>query len=86
MPEGVVSARGQVTLPDEIREAAGVQPGDRVSFRVTDRGTVEVRILSRLRLEDALARYRIVDLVNEPADRTLWQADAARDVMETWRA
>lgn len=36
MPEakGIVSSKGQVTLPKEAREALGVQAGSQVSFEV----------------------------------------------------
>ena len=81
---GKVLARGQVTLPREIRRAAGIGPGDIVSFRVTEHGTVEMRVLPRLRLSEALARYRIECPVEDATDRVQWQT-AAADVLGSQR-
>lgn len=33
-----VTTKGQVTIPKEIREALGVEPGDEVAFERTDSG------------------------------------------------
>jgi len=76
---GKVLARGQVTVPREIREALGIHPGDALSFRVTGTGKLEVSLLPRLRLEDALRRYRITGAVDDADDRAAWQATAAED-------
>src|SRR5438309_6018931 len=56
---GKVLGRGQVTLPREIRRAASVRPGDTVVFRVTGPGTIELKTLPRLSLDEALERYHI---------------------------
>ena len=45
----IVSARGQVTIPKEIRELLAIAPGDRVEFRV-ENGTV--RIVRQLSIAD----------------------------------
>jgi bifunctional DNA-binding transcriptional regulator/antitoxin component of YhaV-PrlF toxin-antitoxin module len=83
MALGKVLARGQVTLPREIRRAACVRPGDTVIFRVTGPGTIELKVLPRLRLTEALERYRIEGAVDPDADRARWQARAASDVLGT---
>jgi AbrB family looped-hinge helix DNA binding protein len=33
-----VTAKGQVTIPKEIREALGIEPGDEIVFEPTDSG------------------------------------------------
>lgn len=35
-----VSAKGQVTIPAEIRERLGIHPGDDVTFETTEQGYV----------------------------------------------
>lgn len=42
-----VTAQGQTTVPAPIREALGVEPGDRITFSVENDGSVSVR-----RMED----------------------------------
>lgn len=42
-----VTQKGQVTIPKEVREALGIDVGDEVRFRCTDRGTVEVIKVAR---------------------------------------
>lgn len=81
MALGKILARGQVTLPRQVRRAAGLEPGDVVSFQVAEDGTVEIRALPRLRLSEALTRYRIEGPVEDPADRARWQVRAAEDAL-----
>jgi len=35
-----VTTKGQVTIPKDVREALGIEPGDRVDFEETDGGYV----------------------------------------------
>jgi AbrB family looped-hinge helix DNA binding protein len=42
MPSATVTSKGQITVPKGVREALGVQPGDRLAFRVGADGTVTV--------------------------------------------
>lgn len=76
-----VQARGQITLPREIRRAAHIEPGDLVSIRVDEPGKVEINVLPRLKLAEALERYQIDAPVDIAADRLLWQETAAADVL-----
>ena len=80
MAVGKVRENGQISLPGEIQQAIGLEPGDLVSIDVTERGTVEIRRLSPLRLADLLARYHIDEPINDARDREQWQDIAARDV------
>lgn len=42
-----VTEKGQVTVPKEIRDRAGIMPGSRLDFEVMDDGSLRVRVLSR---------------------------------------
>lgn len=81
MALGRVLRRGQVTLPQSIRHAAGFKPGDLVSFRATGPGTVEVSALPCLTLAEALECYRIDGPVDGEQDWIVWEAEAARTVL-----
>ena len=41
-PSSTISTKGQVTIPQEIRENLGLKPGDRVEF-VTEEGRTFIR-------------------------------------------
>lgn len=77
---GKVLPRGQVTLPREVRRAAGINPGDVVTFEATGPGRIEMKALPRLSLADLLERYPIEGPIDEPRDREAWEAQAAKDV------
>src|SRR5260221_4084626 len=74
---------GHVALPHDVQKAAGLAPGDSVTFRVTGEGTVEIRALPRLTLEEALQRYRIEEDITEDLARSGWQDDAVQDIFGT---
>jgi AbrB family looped-hinge helix DNA binding protein len=82
MELGKVQARGQITLPKAVRREAGIRAGDTVSLVVTAPGTVELRVLSRLRLADALERYVVTGPVDDVRDREVWQVGAAKDALD----
>ena len=78
---GRVQARGQVTLPRDVRRAAHIDPGDTLAFRVIAPGKIEVSVLPRMRFAEALERYRIDGPVDIAADRRRWQETAALEAM-----
>jgi AbrB family looped-hinge helix DNA binding protein len=80
MAVGKVRENGQISLPAEVQQALGLGPGDLVSIDVTERGTVEIRRLSPLRLADLLDRYHIDEPIDDAKVREQWQDIAARDV------
>jgi antitoxin PrlF len=43
MPTATMKSEGQITIPREVREALGLNPGHRVTFRVRKDGVVEMR-------------------------------------------
>jgi AbrB family looped-hinge helix DNA binding protein len=59
-----VQSRGQITVPREVRKAAGISVGDTVIFQTTDTGTIEMRVLPRLSLQDLLDTWRVDDSVD----------------------
>ena len=42
MPASKLTSKGQITVPKDIRDALGVQPGDRIAFTIKRDGTVTV--------------------------------------------
>jgi bifunctional DNA-binding transcriptional regulator/antitoxin component of YhaV-PrlF toxin-antitoxin module len=80
MAVGKVREDGQISLPPEVQKAIGLVPGDLISIDVTERGTVEIRRLTPLRLADLLERYRINEPIDEARVREEWQDIAAREV------
>ena len=42
MATSTVTVKGQVTLPKDIRDAAGIKPGDKVVIRLNAAGTVTI--------------------------------------------
>jgi bifunctional DNA-binding transcriptional regulator/antitoxin component of YhaV-PrlF toxin-antitoxin module len=81
MQLGKMLGRGQVTVPRSIRQAADLQPGDVIAFKVIAPGRVELRALPRVRLADLLARYHIDEPIDEERIREEWQDAAAREIM-----
>jgi antitoxin PrlF len=43
MPTATVTSKGQVTLPQKVREALRVRPGDRIDFVLGEDGEVRLR-------------------------------------------
>jgi AbrB family looped-hinge helix DNA binding protein len=76
-----IMTRGQVTIPAAVRRQAGIRAGDAVTLEVVGPGQVTLRVLPRMSLADALQRYRVEGPVDEPADRSKWQEQAADEVL-----
>jgi antitoxin PrlF len=47
MPSAIVTTKGQITIPKEVREALGVEAGDRVEFVESAKGVYEIVAASR---------------------------------------
>jgi AbrB family looped-hinge helix DNA binding protein len=76
-----IQSRGQLTLPHQIREQAGVKAGDTVVVRVTPSGVVELHPLPSLTIDELVALYPIAGPINEALDREAWEEAAAIDVI-----
>ena len=54
-----VTTKGQVTIPKEIREALGIEPGDEVAFEETDSGyTIQKEQPTTADGKDPFEKYR----------------------------
>jgi antitoxin PrlF len=42
MPYSRMTSKGQVTVPKAVREILGIEPGDRLAFRIAENGVVSV--------------------------------------------
>jgi AbrB family looped-hinge helix DNA binding protein len=75
-----IQTRGQLTLPRQVREQAGVKPGDVVMVRVTPAGVVELRPLPSLTVDELVEMFPIEGPIDEARDRELWEAEAAAEI------
>lgn len=84
MPTSKVTAKGQITIPKAIRDALGVDTGDRVEFVVRADGIVEMIARTRplLSLAGILGQRRlgvtVEDMDAAIAEQVLAEADGAR--------
>ncbi|MGH9362493.1 MAG: AbrB/MazE/SpoVT family DNA-binding domain-containing protein [Thermoanaerobaculia bacterium] len=52
MPRARVTAKGQVTIPIEVRRSLGIEQGDEVLFELTRHDMARVRVYKRPRLTE----------------------------------
>jgi bifunctional DNA-binding transcriptional regulator/antitoxin component of YhaV-PrlF toxin-antitoxin module len=81
MPIVRVLARGQVTLPRQVRRDAGLHAGDVLHVEATGPGQVRFTVLADLSPRQLRDRFPVVAPVDEETDREAWQADAARGAL-----
>jgi AbrB family looped-hinge helix DNA binding protein len=74
-----VLARGQVTLPREVRLQAEIKPGDSLDIEVLGPGRLQLVVLPKLTPRQLRDRYPIQGPIEEAADRAAWQAEAAAE-------
>lgn len=54
-----ITTKGQVTIPKEIRDALGIEPGDEVAFEETDAGyTIRKEAATTAEGDDPFEKYR----------------------------
>jgi AbrB family looped-hinge helix DNA binding protein len=58
-----ITSKGQITIPKQIREQLGIEPGDALDFHFED-GRLDVRAVKRRRLQE----FRGLFPVREPLD------------------
>lgn len=66
-----ITIKGQVTIPQEIREAAGFEPGTDVDFVIGDDGLVRVIPSDRLRGERTARLQGTISRLRGSADVAL---------------
>jgi antitoxin PrlF len=49
--DSTLTSKGQTTIPKEIRDSLGLQPGDRMTFTLMPDSTVLVRVKSKSVME-----------------------------------
>lgn len=82
---GRVQARGQVTVPAEVRHALGLQPGDVLLFEVTGESEGRFRVFRAHRDLDRLFAEHRLDGSPGLDDEDAVAEQVSRDVMGTHR-
>jgi antitoxin PrlF len=70
-----ITSKGQITVPKEVRDRLGVQPGDALEFRFEE-NRLEVHPVPRRRLIDFRGIFRVAQAVDFDQERA--QARQAR--------
>ncbi|MBI2942380.1 MAG: AbrB/MazE/SpoVT family DNA-binding domain-containing protein [Chloroflexi bacterium] len=70
MPVARITSKGQITIPKEVRERLGVQPGDALDFHF-EAGRLEVRPVRRPRLADFRGLFRVAHARDFAEERSL---------------
>jgi AbrB family looped-hinge helix DNA binding protein len=81
MPLAKVLPRGQITIPQEVREAVQLQPGDTVQLRVTGPDTFQITVLPRRSLDEWISRYRVTGPVDADQAINEGEEDEARQIV-----
>ena len=74
-----LTSKGQITIPQGVRDALGLKPGQKVDFHVLPDGRIELEVLRQATLEDlkALLPKAKKRLSLEDMDRAI--SESARD-------
>jgi AbrB family looped-hinge helix DNA binding protein len=80
-----VLPRGQITIPQDVRAAVGLEPGDTVQVQVTGADTIQIKVLPRRSLDEWIARFRTDELIDFAQAREQGEADAATEVLNQLR-
>lgn len=78
MARARVTSKGQITVPKEVRERLGVEPGDILEFR-REGDRLEVAALRRRRLREFRGLFRVSRAVPYEGERAqAWAAQTRR--------
>lgn len=86
MPRARITSKGQITIPREVRDRLGIEPGDALEFRFEGK-RLEVRPVRRRRLSEFRGAFHITG-PRAPAEerRLAWDAQTRRLVEGDERA
>ncbi len=76
MSSAKVSSKGQVVIPQDVRESLGIRPGDVLDFSVDGKGAILVRIAGRIPLEHLKGAWK------RPGDPRLTEEDIRLAIRE----
>ena len=80
-----ITSKGQITVPKQVRDRLGIEPGDALEFHFED-GRLEVRPVRRRRLKEFRGLFRGERVLDFRAERKLaWEAQS-RQLAEGDRA
>lgn len=82
MATGRVQQRGQVTLPKEIRDDAGIAPGDLLDFKIIGPNQVVFEVVSVKPLEYFWEHFATDEPYDDDAIRAEWHADAPIETLD----
>ncbi len=77
MHESKVPANGRITLPKSVREALGLQPGDRIRYFIMD-GHVQIRKVRHISELAGILKYDGPPVTLEDMDNAVRDAAAER--------
>jgi AbrB family looped-hinge helix DNA binding protein len=68
MSDSTLTSKGQTTIPKEIRDSLGLQPGQRMTFTLMPDGTVLMRVKNKS-IMDVAGRLRRKGQKRVPVDK-----------------
>jgi len=78
MGESTVTIKGQTTIPADVREAMGIEPGDKIRFLVIDGAARMVRVGSVKDIKGMLRRPGLPEVTVDNMDTAVAQGAVER--------
>jgi len=74
-----IQARGQLTLPIELRRSAGMEPGDDVTMTLVGPGEIRIKSIKPLSLRELMERFPLDEsVVDRDVEEVLEEARQAQ--------
>jgi AbrB family looped-hinge helix DNA binding protein len=77
-----VRGQGQLTIPQRVRQEAGIQPGDTVNVYVVGPGQLKVEVVTHLTPTEFFEAYRIDLPMDLDALRREWETLSAEQAIQ----